>query len=193
MPYILVPQNKTLMNVRLNPLLTLVVVLLSLALVSGTGMENKYADYSAVYNDNEYIVLKRNEEGVSKVFAPSPEHGKLIKDSVAEAEIKLYREKYPTATRSIDFNFNNMIGYIATFQNVENAEANRSLGVRIYPALDLVTKQLTVIISPTRYDRALWKNKNLLNGREAVDILAFNTGSLCPQNCPDGDTTVIAR
>jgi hypothetical protein len=135
-------------------------------------------------------VLKRNKDGVTKAFIPNPEHGKLIRDSVAEAEIKMYRDKYPGQTRYIDFNFNSLLGYIGSFQNVENVDLNKSLGVRIYPAIDLETKQLTVIISPTRNDRSLWKNKPLINGRDAVvDVEAFNTGSLCPVNCPDGDTT----
>jgi hypothetical protein len=182
------------MRFQSNPLFLVVVTIVGFTIVSGTNKENKYGNYSTVYNDNEYIVLKRNQMGATKVFAPNPEHGKLIRDSVAETEIRMYREKFPGTTRYIDFNFNSLLGYISSFQNVENPDANKSLGVRIYPALDLYTKQMTVIISPTRNDRALWINRNLINARDgALDVEAFNTGSLCPLNCPDGDTALIAK
>ena len=190
--YILVLQNLNFMRFQSSPFLMIIVLLVSFVILSGTGKENKFGNYSAVYNDNEYIVLKRHQAGASKAFAPNPEHGKLIRDSVAEAEIRMYREKYPEATRYIDFNFNNVLGYISSFQNVENPDANKTLGVRIYPALDLNTKQLTVIISPTRNERALWRNKSLINGRviDSTDVEAFNTGSICPVNCPDEDNDI---
>jgi hypothetical protein len=179
------------MRFKVNPLSLTVATIVCFAIVSGTSKENKYGNYTAVYNDNEYIVLKRDQTGANKAFAPNPEHGKLIRDSVAEAEIRMYREKFPGATRYIDFNFNNVLGYISSFQNVENPDANKTLGVRIYPALDLNTKQLTVIISPTRNERALWRNRKLINGRlidsDSIDVEAFNTGSICPINCPDDE------
>lgn len=174
------------MKLQLNPFLITLVLMLTFVFISGTEKEQKFGHYTTVYNDNEYIVLKRNTVS-NKAFAPSPEYGKLIRDSVAAAEISLYREKYPEATRYIDFNFNNILGYIASFQNVENALDNRNLGIRIYPALDLNTKQLTVIISPTRNDKALWNATTIINGRTSTtdSVEAFNTGSLCPNNCPE--------
>jgi hypothetical protein len=182
------------MRFKVNPLSLTVATIACFAIISGTSKENKYGNYTAVYNDNEYIVLKRNQMVADKAFTPNPEHGKLIRDSVAETEIRMYREKFPGSTRYIDFNFNSLIGYISSFQNVESPDFNKSLGVRIYPAIDIHTNQLTVIISPTKNERALWINKNLLNARDlAKDIEAFNTGSLCPLNCPDGDTAVNVK
>jgi hypothetical protein len=182
------------MKLKSNHLLTIIIVVLSFIIISGREGEQKFTNYSAVYNDNDYIVLKRNTQDRTNFFVPNPAHGKLIPDSIAEAEIKMYREKNPGATRYIDFNFHALLGYVASFQNVENPDANKNLGVRIYPALDLLTKQLTVIISPTRNDQSLWKNKNLINGRDLLDdVEAFNTGSACPLNCPDGDTTSIPK
>lgn len=181
------------MTIKVNPLLLLIFALGCIAIISGTSKEDKFGNYAAVYNDNDYIVLKRNHVKGEK-FLPNTEYGKLIRDSVAVAEIKMYREKNPGATRYIDFNFHSLLGYVSSFQNVENPDANKTLGVRIYPALDLKTKQLTVIISPTRDNRALWVNKNMINGRDGdLDIEPFNTGSLCPANCPDLDTAVVVK
>lgn len=179
------------MKIYPTPLIQIIFFVIVLALMSATGKENLYGNFSAVYSDNDYIVLKKN---TNKVFMPNPGFGKLIRDSVAEAEIKLYREKNPGATRYIDFNFNSILGYVGSFQNVENAIDNSRLGIRIYPAIDLETKQLSVIISPTRDDQSLWKNKKLINGRTIdLDVEAFNTGSMCPVACPDGDTTNIPK
>ena len=182
------------MKFNSNHFLTIIIVVLSFIVISGREAEQKFINYSAVYNDNDYSVLKRNAKAANNFFVPNPAHGKLIPDSVADAEIRMYREKNPGATRYIDFNFHALLGYVASFQNVENPEDNKSLGIRIYPAIDLMTKQLTVIISPTRNDQSLWKNKNLVNGRAAsTDVEAFNTGSLCPFNCPDADTTTTPK
>lgn len=182
------------MRIQANFFWPCIVIALSLVILSGTQKENKYINYTVTYNDNDYIVLRKKQPVDNQMFIPNPAHGKLIPDSVADAEITMYRKKNPGGTRYIDFNFHSLLGYIASFQNVENPDENKTLGVRIYPALDLETKQLTVIISPTRDDKSLWKKKNSINGRDFDrNIDAFNTGSLCPNNCPDGDTTIHAR
>ncbi len=157
--------------------------------------KNKSYVYDTIYKTDGYILLKIKDinngtkEDKEKIalyrFDSINGPGSEILVQDAKSEIGAFRKKYNTATDSLtkyaSFSYTNLFNYMAKFRS-PFPDGDTETGIRIYPALKSGTNgkdSLTFIFGPT------YKGKN--QWRKSTTVAAFNTGSLCPDNCPDDD------
>jgi hypothetical protein len=142
-------------------------------------------NYTTIYENDDYIVLKKREKQMDTTY------GSEIDESLAYEEIHAYRAAYPKPnTQYMDLTFNNIGRYIEKCEAIKQANSKLdqdSFTLRIYPALqkdsNSTNSKVTYIFSLGYKGYGLWDNGARTRFGVSQKVNAFNTGSLCPENC----------
>ena len=157
---------------------------------------NPVKGYSLVYDRNNYKLYVKDSTIKNAQSLSFTEGGRRVSHKDGIEMIKKYRSEIKThedslkMTRYVDFNFDNVFGYLAYVLSIQGevVSPKDTLGFRVYIGTNVRATQIGTesVFSHTTLFAPI-KGHNLYKFVFGGNFDFFDQGSICPTNCPTDD------